>query len=176
MNFYNIVLSPLEEKHILDSKVGELIVDLKYGHFTINANGVYKSKTKELESLVDSLMILKENLLKRYKRLVDLIDYLVKFKKHCNDEIKKLLDEKDKLRENLEKTEQKINNKIKEFSSFYSCYRDFLYNDLKELMIPIKENLKKLLQIKSCIDECKFLLNDWNTQKAFNEANILLIQ
>jgi hypothetical protein len=169
---WRIVIRPLLEKNMFNAKEGEIILDKNTGHVTFKHNGKFRSMTKELEARVNALLGYKNQLVKKYIELSDLIDILVTGFDTIYDQTTEVFREAEELYSQLVQLDYKIQNLMTQIDAFCLEIKNFQYREIRPYLDPIVDNLKSLILIRANLDELAFLAKDIADQKVSNRAGI----
>lgn len=170
---YYLNIFPLEEKYINNAVAGELIIDPKTGHITVcSSAGKYVSKTKELEMELNSLLSLKDKLYNEYIAISDDLEDAVRKLEFCRESIQSinasLADSKSK----LITIGIEADRLLKEYDEQYKKYNKYLYSDMENFRILIKENVKKIIAVSIIQDELELLYQDVEYLRKTNNKSI----
>lgn len=176
---YSARIFPLADKYMIDisDKKGtayELIIEPRTGHIIItNKDGSkYVSSTKDMEAMLDSLLLLKEDLFRKYLQISRELEILIKdmeFNKDSYISIRKRITESTS---QLIYVTQVYEGLLKKANKNLASLNKYLYKDLDSINILIRENTKKIIELEMAFAEINYLKEKKAEIKQVCDANI----
>ena len=153
---------PLADKYMIKTSNErvefELVIEPKTGHIIITSNNKeYKSSTKEMEAMLDSLLLLKEDLFRKYLQISRDLEILIKdmeFNKESYVSIRKRITESTS---QLIYVTQVYEGLLKKANKNLASLNKFLYKDLDSINVLIRENTRKIIELEIAFAEINYL-------------------